>query len=181
VLLMGEALLHIREGVPERGFALLEQRYGAYARHMLTGGASRGRLSYAVHQARCAAAALGAVPEGQRSERARWSAELRRSLASVTRYPTLKARANASWLAALLAYERGARDTSLELLRESVSGFERAGMHMFVAACQRRLGQIVGGDEGRELLGLGDGFMREQHVADFEAETEVFCPGFARA
>jgi eukaryotic-like serine/threonine-protein kinase len=180
VLLMGEALLHIREGAPERGFALLEQRYRAYARHMLTRGASRGRLSYAVHQSRCAAAALGAVPAGQRSERARWNAELRRSLASVSQYSTLKARANASLLAALLAFERGARDTSVELLRESVGGFKRAGMHMFVAACQRRLGKMVGGDEGRVLVGLGDELMRAQHVGDLEAETEVCCPGFAR-
>src|SRR2546427_7130649 len=35
-------------------------------------------------------------------------------------------------------------------LREALTGFERGQMQLFAAATRRRLGELVGGDEGRD-------------------------------
>ena len=48
---------------------------------------------------------------------------------------------------------------------------------MLAASARRRLGQLLGGDEGTALLAAGDAFMRAQGVKNLEALTEVSCPG----
>ena len=54
----------------------------AYDRHMLSRGSGKGRISYAIQHARCAAAALGASRTGpSRSERTRWHATVLKSTA----------------------------------------------------------------------------------------------------
>jgi hypothetical protein len=40
------------------------------------------------------------------------------------------------------------------------------------------LGQLLGGDEGRQLIALGDTFMEGQGVRELDAMTELNCPGF---
>jgi tetratricopeptide (TPR) repeat protein len=186
VLLMGEALLGIFEGRPEDGFALLEARREAYERYMLSRGPGIGPVGYAVHQGRCAASALGAARPGsaarvgaREDQRKAWAAHLRRAIRLVEKYGSPKARGIATLFEAVLSYERGARESGLGLLRQSLAAFERAEMHMYAAACRRRLGELVGGDEGRELVARGEAFMQRQAVRDIEAETEMSCPGFA--
>jgi eukaryotic-like serine/threonine-protein kinase len=48
---------------------------------------------------------------------------------------------------------------------------------MHVAALRRRLGQWLGGDEGRGLLRSGEVFMNSQGVRDLDAMSELLCPG----
>jgi hypothetical protein len=98
----------------------------------------------------------------------------------LARHDTLKATASAHMLRAALEFADGDREVAARLLGDAASTFERAGMHMFVAACRRRLGQLLGGGEGRELVARAERFMREQGVANLEAETEVACPGCRR-
>jgi hypothetical protein len=181
VLLMGEALVSIYEGQPQQGFALLEGRRAAYERYMLSNEPGRGQVSYDVHQGRCAASALGMLPVASgRSERKSWALQLRRSVVTVEKHGSAKARGLATLFQAALSFDRGPREGAIELLRRALAAFERAEMHMYAAACQRRLGELVGGDEGRALLARGDAFMQGQEVRDVEAETEMYCPGFAR-
>jgi hypothetical protein len=83
-------------------------------------------------------------------------------------------------LDAALAVQRGATERGVALLRRALGAFERAETRMFVAAARRRLGEMVGGDEGRQLISRGDEVMSEQGVTDLDAETELNCPGFGR-
>jgi tetratricopeptide (TPR) repeat protein len=182
VLLMGEALVSVYEAQPRRGYELLEARRVAYARHMLGRGTATGRVNYEVHLARCAAAALGITAEHtQRAERQGWVQQLRRAIAAVEKHGSTKARGQALAFEAVLAFERGARDEGVELLRGALGAFVRAEMCMYAAACERRLGVLVGGDEGRELRARGEAFMQRQEVKDIEATTELYCPGCVRS
>jgi tetratricopeptide (TPR) repeat protein len=181
LLLMGEALLSIYEGQPQRGFDLLEVRRAAYDRNMLNRGSGKGRISYAIHHARCAAAALRATrPSASRSERTRWTVHLSRTVATIEKRGSPNARAFAALFQAVLALDEAVSDAGIAGLRRALGAFDQAGMRLYAAACQRRLGQIVGGDEGRALVERGEGFMRWQGVVNIEAETELHCPGVGR-
>jgi eukaryotic-like serine/threonine-protein kinase len=181
LLLMGEGLLSIYEGQPQRGFDLLEVRRAAYDRNMLNRGSGKGRISYAIHHARCAAAALRATRRSaSRSERTRWTAHLSRTVATIEKRGSPNARAFATLFQAVILLDDGVSDAGIGALRRALGAFDQAGMRLYAAACQRRLGQIVGGDEGRVLVERGEGFMRWQGVVNVEAETELHCPGVGR-
>jgi tetratricopeptide (TPR) repeat protein len=179
LLLMGEALLSIYQGQPQRGFDLLEVRRAAYDRNMLDRGSGKGRISYAIHHARCAAAALGAGRRcsATRGERTRWTVHLSRTIAIIEKRGSPNARAFATLFQAVLALDEGVSEAGVGLLRRAVGAFDQAGMRLYAAACQRRLGQMVAGDEGRVLVERGEEFMRWQGVVDVERETEMHCPG----
>jgi hypothetical protein len=179
VLLVGDALASIYEGRPEHGFELFERRVRVYGRQMLARGGGTGSIAYAVHHARCAAAVLG-LTSSPGARRAVAAGAVRRSLAAVSGYTTPKATAWSCMLKAALAFSGGQHEPCAGLIGEAASGFERAGMHMRVAACRRRLGQLVGGARGRDLIERADRFMLAQGVVDLEAETEMDCPGCRR-
>jgi hypothetical protein len=46
------------------------------------------------------------------------------------------------------------------------------------AAARRRLGRLVGGDEGATLVGAADAWMHAQDVRRPERMTAVLTPGF---
>jgi len=181
VLLMGDALASIYEGRPEHGFELLEERASAYGRYMLSRGGGRGRIAYAINQGRCAAAVLGATPGRGRGRSPRAVRALRRALAVLARSGSAKATASAQMLRAALALGDGELELGARLLGEASGAFDRAGMFMFAAACRRRLGPLLGGAEGHVLVQRAEAFMRAQGVVNFDAETELDCPGCTRA
>jgi hypothetical protein len=82
---------------------------------------------------------------------------------------------------AVLALERGRTEPAIAALRGSLAQLEAAGLEMYVAALRRRLGQWLGGDEGRGLIERGDLFMNSQGVRDYEAMSELLCPGCSRS
>jgi hypothetical protein len=51
-------------------------------------------------------------------------------------------------------------------------------MHMHTAAAARRLGTLIGGNEGRDLVGEGDAWAASQKVRDFGRMTAVLAPGW---
>jgi hypothetical protein len=48
---------------------------------------------------------------------------------------------------------------------------------MHAAAARRRLGELIGGDEGQALLAQGDAVMCAQRVGNLDAITEMPCAG----
>jgi hypothetical protein len=72
-----------------------------------------------------------------------------------------------------------ARDgvTATKHLRAAIDGFDANDMCMYAAAARRRLGELVGGDEGTQLLARGDASMRAQGVVNLDAMTEMLCAG----
>jgi serine/threonine protein kinase/tetratricopeptide (TPR) repeat protein len=116
---------------------------------------------------------------------ARHPEERRTLLAAVERDARSIDRERAAWampLARLLragaAHQRGDRDQALMLLREAIFGCETADMALHATAARRRLGQLLGGDEGRKLLERTDEWLKGQGVADADAMTAMIAPGY---
>jgi len=81
-------------------------------------------------------------------------------------------------LQAGVASLRGRKDKAIALLREAIYGFEAADMALHATAARRRLGVLIGGDEGASLLSQTDAWMREQQVANSDALTSMVAPGY---
>jgi hypothetical protein len=89
------------------------------------------------------------------------------------------------WSGATALYVRGAAAAvrrgqagARALLSEAVARFQAAGMQLHVAAVRRRLGELLGGAEGRALVAEADAWMAGQHVQDPARMVTVFAPGF---
>ena len=65
-----------------------------------------------------------------------------------------------------------------ELCAVALAGFEAAQMHLYAAAARRRLGQLVGGAEGRQLVAQADAWMTEQRIKRPDRMTDMLAPGF---
>lgn len=72
----------------------------------------------------------------------------------------------------------GDQDGSRELLTAAVRNFEKAEMPLFAASARRRLGKLIGGDEGARLVVDADAWMRGQLVKTPERLVDVLTPGF---
>ena len=63
-----------------------------------------------------------------------------------------------------VAEHRGQAELAVRHYREAVQGFQAAGMTMREAAARLRLGELLGGDQGRGLVGEALTRMNEQNV-----------------
>jgi hypothetical protein len=177
-LLMGEALLSIYVGEPERGFELLEAERAAHARSLHVVASASSKALYTGRHALCAAAALRA-PQARHGDpaRARWLANIRAAIAHLRRHGGAAARSQAETLEAVLSL--CAHDTAgaITHLRRAITIEDEAGLVMVAAATRRRLGQLIGGDHGKALVHSGEAVMLRQGVKNLEAMTELVCPG----
>ncbi len=67
---------------------------------------------------------------------------------------------------------------SRQLLETAVRNFEKAEMALYAATARRRLGKLVGGDEGEALITEADIWLRGQLVKIPERMEDVLMPGF---
>jgi eukaryotic-like serine/threonine-protein kinase len=72
----------------------------------------------------------------------------------------------------------GDLNASRELLEASVRNFEKVEMALYAAAARRRLGKLIGGDEGAALVAEADAWLRGQLVKVPERMVDVLVPGF---
>jgi eukaryotic-like serine/threonine-protein kinase len=72
----------------------------------------------------------------------------------------------------------GDKDRAATLLASAARGFEAADMALFLSAARRRLGELLGGDEGRELAAASSEWMAERGVVSPDRMTEMLAPGF---
>ena len=79
---------------------------------------------------------------------------------------------------AAVANLSGDRARAVAELRAAVTTFVAADMNLYAAVARRRLGALVGGDEGRTLVEQAETFMRTQQIADPDAIGEMLAPGF---
>ncbi len=168
--LLAELSLALYEGQGQRGLALALQQWSALDRAQLL----RMHMARAyVHYGR-GGCALSVVRQTSASaERSVVRADIRKLRGSDVPH----AAGFAAVLAAGLALEDGGRERARERLRLSVSCFDTSGLRMYAAAARRRLGQLLGGDEGRALLTIGDAAMAVEAVIDLESTTEMLAPG----
>ena len=81
-------------------------------------------------------------------------------------------------LEAAVTLRRGQRDVAVPWLERAVAGFDSLGTCLYAAAARRRLGELVGGDRGRELLRQAAETMDGQQVRNHEKMTALITPGF---
>jgi hypothetical protein len=101
---------------------------------------------------------------------------VRRSIARLRSYKTHYSKLLASMLGATLAVQDGDRERAVASFREVVALGEAAHIVFITAAARRRLGALVGGDEGRALLAAAEQWMREARIKDPERMTYLVSP-----
>jgi eukaryotic-like serine/threonine-protein kinase len=166
-----EVMLSIYEGAPLTGYELLARRANAPMK-------PTHRRDHRLLRSACCVAALGAARAGQLQladrralrEEARLTDELRRA-------PQF--RANAHLIEAALAIDEGRKESAERELRTAERLFESSAMPVLVAGTRRRLGQLIGGEEGRQLITTAEAFLRSLQVRNLDAFNEMLCPGCA--
>jgi tetratricopeptide (TPR) repeat protein len=78
-----------------------------------------------------------------------------------------------------LAKRRGDNAKAEVLTSQAIEGFEAADMTLYAAAARRRLGEIVGGDRGAELLNQADELMRKRQIKNPVAFANLLVTDFA--
>jgi tetratricopeptide (TPR) repeat protein len=85
------------------------------------------------------------------------------------------------WVALLragIAETLGNPGRALTLLTEAAAGFDLADMALYAAATRYRHGQVLGGDEGREIREKADSWMASQGVFNRARMVAMLAPGF---
>jgi serine/threonine protein kinase/tetratricopeptide (TPR) repeat protein len=78
-----------------------------------------------------------------------------------------------------LAKRRGDDSRAAALVSQAIEGFEASDMKLHVATARRRLGEIIGGDGGAELIKQADDWMNKQEIRNPAAVANLMAPGFA--
>jgi hypothetical protein len=77
-----------------------------------------------------------------------------------------------------IAGARGDRVGATRILAEAARAYDAADMALFAAVTRRRLGEMLGGTEGQELVAAADAWMAGQQIRNPSRATAVLVPGF---
>lgn len=86
----------------------------------------------------------------------------------------------AHFLTAAAHARRGALEDAASTLRIAADFADGQGTPFFAAVARHRLGELLGGDEGRALVVAADAVMRNEAVRQPARMLEVYAPGFSR-
>ncbi len=84
---------------------------------------------------------------------------------------------NAAIVRAGLAFQDGDRERTETYLREALRCAEEANMKLYAAAMRWRLGELRGGDAGRDVIATARAVFEEEDVVDCEQLATSFTPG----
>ena len=81
---------------------------------------------------------------------------------------------------AALAVQTGGRDDhrAVEYLRAALETAERHDRLVLAMAARRRLGELLGGDEGDTLIAQADEWMTGEGIVNPDRMIELVAPGF---
>ena len=96
----------------------------------------------------------------------------------IERENTAYANPMATLVRAAVAHRRGDGASAINLLEKAVRDFETSHMQLYATVARRRLGELVGGDRGRELLAKTDMWMTKQMIKNPAKMTNLLAPGF---
>jgi eukaryotic-like serine/threonine-protein kinase len=138
------------------------------------------RVETSYLRARCALAMAAASANASKHSRAQ------RQFLTMARHEAGRiASENVQWsnpiahlVNAAVAYLEGGRLLATGLLTEAIDGFEAADMQLYAAVARRRLGTLLGGSHGRELLRQADEWMTSRTIRNPHHMTRLFAPGF---
>jgi hypothetical protein len=75
---------------------------------------------------------------------------------------------------------RGDSAGAVGLLKSAAARCDAADLALYAAAARRRLGELLGGDEGRNLVAQADVWMAGQQIRNPARMTAMLAPGFAQ-
>jgi eukaryotic-like serine/threonine-protein kinase len=176
VMLVGESQQLMYSGKPAEAFELFEGEFGRYAKSGIMRSGGRGIGGFAAHHGRAAAAALRiCITEPRRLSRIK--AVLHSSIRVLRSREGAKRKGIAGTLEAALLCAKGSAREAHSVLVTAADTLDAGGVGMLAAAARRRAGQLLDGPRGREMIEMGEAFMRSQGTRNIEAMTEVSCPG----
>jgi hypothetical protein len=124
-------------------------------------------------RARCAIAAA----YGMRDPEPLWkSAE--RDAAKLERERMPAATAHACLIRSGLALARSQTSAAVALLADSARRYDAAEMRLEATIARRLLGNLLGDDQGRELIRESDAWLVEQHVRNLDRMSAMLAPAF---
>jgi tetratricopeptide (TPR) repeat protein len=123
-----------------------------------------------------ARASIAAARQVSSSESYLQAAE--RNARQVEREHRLDAQSLARLIRAGIASCRGDLESAKGLLEQALSGLDTCELGLFAAAARRRLGQLLGGDQGKTLVAEADRWMSAQGIRNPTRMTAVYAPGF---
>jgi hypothetical protein len=85
----------------------------------------------------------------------------------------------AALIRAGIASCKGDLDKAKQLLEFALPGYVASELGLFAAAARRRLGQLMGGDQGKALIAEADRWMAAQGIRNPTRMAAVYAPGFA--
>jgi hypothetical protein len=100
----------------------------------------------------------------------------RRHIKVLRRSPIDAIAGNGCMLAASLAMREGHAEEAHARLVDAVSHFEHARTRAALATARRRLGGLLGGDDGRRLREQADDWARAEHLVAPERIYDIICP-----
>ncbi len=121
-------------------------------------------------------AALATASQAGRAEEALDQA--RRSARILSRMKPHFARGGGHFIRAALAHRERNAVRAVSELEKAVREFESDRLGLYANCARFRLGHLIGGDEGRELIAPVERWAREQRVQNLEAMVAVNAPGF---
>jgi uncharacterized protein YeeX (DUF496 family) len=126
-------------------------------------------------RARCALAAAGQLDDPLPALR-----HAERSARKIAGEKPRWGRGAACQIRAALAYRKGNADQAVSELERAIEDFDCQGLGLWAQFARRRLGEITGGDRGRQLLDAHHLWVVEHGVENPEAMAGVNAPGFDR-
>jgi hypothetical protein len=101
---------------------------------------------------------------------------VRRSIAKLLSFKELYPRVLANMLRATLAVQEGDMENAVKYFRAVVAMGEMAHIFLVTAVARRRLGTLVGGEEGRALVATAEHWMSDAGIKNLERMTNLMSP-----
>jgi hypothetical protein len=131
-------------------------------------------LRMAMHEARARAAVAAAA---QAEDPARFLRSAEQDARRQEREKSRWGAPSAQTVRAGIAMVHGDTVRAAALLRDAIAAFQAADMALHAATARRRLGQLLGGDEGQALIEDADSWMASQRIVNPERMTSLYVPG----
>jgi hypothetical protein len=84
----------------------------------------------------------------------------------------------ATLIRAGIAHRRGDDRRAISLLEKATNDFDAAHMRLYATASRRRLGEMIGGDRGRQMIARTEEWMAKQEIKNPARMMNLLAPGF---
>ncbi len=169
--LFDEVQIDLYEGDAERAWHLLTEAWPTLQRSYLLH-VQQVRILMLDLRARCALARSGG------KDSLSWLRLAQRDVRALRCEKVPWANALAELRETAIAFGRGELSRATETLKAAIAGFAATDMHLHAAVARHRLGQMLGGSQGLELVQQAEEWMHEQKIRNHPRIINLFAPGW---